>query len=282
MINKKVLMSGAQFFSNDAHINPYYNAEAIDTKKATFEHDIIRLAFEQAGMDVIQVEPPSGSQDGVYTANWALVHGNRAIMSRLPDARKAEEPYSEQVLRILGFETITVPEDWHFSGQGDSLPCGKYLLAGSGYRSDPRAQKFAADALGLKLIQLHTIPELDTNGQPMINPISGWADSFFYDIDLAISVLREDLIAYCPDAFDKHSQKKIESLPMEKIKVGYDEATNGLACNLVSTGNVVIMSSRAPQLRAEVEKRGLKVITPEITELAKGGGYIRCVSLTLD
>ena len=68
---------------------------------------------------------------------------------------------------------------------------------------------------------------------------------------------------------------------IDKIEVSRTEATEGFACNLVSTGETVIMSARAPQLRAELEKRGFTVITPEITELAKGGGYIRCTTLTL-
>ncbi|MDR2524167.1 MAG: amidinotransferase [Candidatus Nomurabacteria bacterium] len=282
MLNQKVLMSGADFFANGAAINPYYGDEKIDVERATREHTAIRAAFESAGIEVVQVPPPADSQDGVYTANWALVRGRMAVMSRLPDARKAEEPYAEQVLREMGFQTVTVPEDWHFSGQGDSLPCGRFLLAGSGYRSDPRAQQFAAETLGLELVQLRAVPELDADGRPMTNPVSGWADSFFYDIDLAISVLREDLIAYCPAAFDPESRARIEALPMDKIAVSYAEATNGLACNLVSTGETVVMSDRAPEFRAEVEKRGLRVIAPEVRELARGGGYIRCVSLTLD
>ena len=281
MLNGKVLISGADFFANDAKINPYYGAAAIDVAKAKQEHAAIRAAFEAAGIAVVQVPPPSGSQDGVYTANWALVRGDKAVMSRLPDARKAEEAYAERVLREMGYQTVTVPDDWHFSGQGDSLPCGRFLLAGSGYRSDPRAQAFAAEALGLELVQLHARPELDGDGQPVINPGSGWADSFFYDIDLAVAVLRDDLIAYCPEALDQPSCAKIEALPLEKIAVSYDEATSGLACNLVSTGQTVIMSGRAPSFRAEVERRGLAVITPDVSELAKGGGYIRCVALTL-
>jgi N-dimethylarginine dimethylaminohydrolase len=281
MLNQKVLMSGAQFFSGDARINPYYGAEIIDAKKAEAEHDAIHAAFAQAGIDIVQVAPPPDSQDGVYTANWALIKDGTAIMSRLPDARKAEESFAQKILQNLGFTTISVPKNWHFSGQGDALPCGKYLLAGSGYRSDPRAQKFAADTLGFELVQLHTVPEIGADGQPKINAASGWPDSFFYDIDLAISVLRNDLIAYCPDAFDAESCAKIEELPLEKIKIGYAEATTGLACNLVSTGETVIMSGRAPKFRTEVEKHGFTVVTPDVTELAKGGGYIRCVSLTL-
>ena len=42
------------------------------------------------------------------------------------------------------------------------------------------------------------------------------------------------------------------------------------------------MSAHAPKLKAELEARGLTVLTPEVSELAKGGGYIRCTTLTLD
>jgi N-dimethylarginine dimethylaminohydrolase len=282
MINQTVLMSGADFFAADSPINPYYGTGKIDVAKAMREHASIKQAFEQAGIEVIQVPPPAASQDGVYTANWGLCQGETCVLSRLPAARSAEEAYAEQVLAQLGKRVLRVPEGLKFSGQGDALPCGRYLLAGSGYRSDPAAQTFVEEALGLELVQLNAVPELDSSGQPVINASSGWPDSFFYDLDLAISVLRPDLIAYCPDAFDEPSRAKIASLPLDKIEVDYTEATTGFACNLVSTGQTVIMSAHSPKFQAEVEKRGLKTITPEVTELAKGGGYIRCVSLTLD
>ncbi|MDR3125852.1 MAG: amidinotransferase [Candidatus Nomurabacteria bacterium] len=280
-MNKKVLMSGAEHFSNEAWINPYYG-DAIDTTVAVREHDTIRRAFEQAGIEVVKVDSPSTSQDGIYTANWGLCRGEKCVLSRLPGPRKPEEAYAEKILTRLGKTVIRVPEGLKFSGQGDSLPCGRYLLAGSGYRSDQAAQEFVADELGLELVQLRAIPELDKSGQPVVNPISGWPDSFFYDIDLVVAVLREDLIAYCPEALDAASQAKIEALPLEKIIVSYPEAVQGFACNLVSTGQTVIMSSSSPTLRADIESHGLKVIPIHAVELPKGGGYIRCVSLTLD
>lgn len=276
-------MSGADYFSDDAAINPYMTqVEPINLKLAKSEHQSVQQAFERAGISVIKVDPPKACQDGIYTANWALVRGNKAILSRLPNARKAEEAYAEQTLRDLGKTVYKVPGEHKFSGQGDALICGDYLLCGSGYRSDPEAQKFAADELGLKLVQLQTVPLLGYDNQPAINEHSGWPDSFFYDIDLAISVLRSDLIAWCPEAFALASQAKINNLSIDKIEVSLAEAQQGFACNLLSTGETVIMSGRAPKLQAEVEARGLKTITPNINELIKGGGYIRCVSLTLD
>jgi N-dimethylarginine dimethylaminohydrolase len=281
-INTAVLMSGVDYFDDQAAINPFMHADiAIDRSKARAEHDSIRAALESAGVTVLQVAPPANCQDGVYTANWALVRSNEAVMSVLPNARKGEEAYAELILRGHGKTIIKIPDGLRFSGQGDALPCGNYLLAGSHYRSDQAVHQFLAAELGYEVITLQTVPERDAIGNPVINAASGWSDSFFYDIDLAISVLGDDLIAWCPDAFEARSQEKIRALPLRKIEVSLEEAMQGFACNLVSTGETVIMSAHAPQLQAAIEAEGIKTITPEISELAKGGGYIRCTTLTL-
>lgn len=286
LMNKTVLMSGADFFDDGQAINPYMNKKVrVDVARATKEHTAIKTALESAGIKVIQVKPPESCQDGVYTANWALVRGNKAVMSTLPNARKGEEPYAEQVLKDLGKTVYKVPDGLHFSGQGDALPCGNYLFAGSGYRTDPAAHQFVSETLGYEVISVEAVPKraLFGLGKPVINKDSGWPDSFFYDIDLAISVLAPNLIAWCPKALTKESQAKIRALAgIEKIEVSFKEAKYAFACNLVSTGETVIMSARAPKLKAAIEAHGLRTITPEITELAKGGGYIRCTTLTLD
>jgi len=288
MINRTVLMSDALNFSAEQAINPYYGDSHTETIKAQAEHDSIRLAFENAGIEVIKVPSPSTSQDGVYTANWALVRGKKAILARLPDVRKAEEEWARQHLVDLGIEVIDAPAGLKFSGQGDALACGDYLFCGNGYRSDEAAQVFAAEKLGYTRIQLQTIPQLDEQGVPVINAISGWADSFFYDIDLALSIIKaptnteKGLIAYCPEAFTEESRKILSEFShVDKIEVTLDEAQNAFACNLVSTGETVIMSAHAPLLSNELRKHGLEVVTPEVSELAKGGGYIRCTSLSL-
>lgn len=281
-------MSNARYFDNGLQINPYYDDEPVDVDAAIREHEHLRATMELAGIAVAQVAAPPDSQDGVYTANWALIRGNKAVLARLPQARKTEEDWAERQLRAFDIDVVRVPEDWHFSGQGDALPCGKYLFAGQGYRSDARAQVFAADELGYELVQLQTIPLLDTTGTPVINQESGWADSFFYDIDLAMAIIeapsegRKGLIAFCKEAFTPESVEKLMSMSGEFdfIFVSQHEATQAFACNLVSTGASVIMSANAPQLRADLETRGHSVFTPEVVELAKGGGFIRCQTLT--
>lgn len=280
LINQRVLMSGPEYFSDQQAINPYMSGSAaIDLVAAQVEHRQIRQAFETAGIQVEQVPPPANCQDGVYTANWALVRGKKALLASLPGPRQAEESYAKSTLENLGLQVITAP--YRFSGQGDALACGNRLFAGSQYRTDPRMHQVIADQLGYEVISLQTVPLRDSAEQPVINPASGWPDSFFYDLDLALSVLSPSLIAWCPEAFMPDSQAQLRALPIDKIEVSWQEATEGFACNLVSTGQTVIMSARAPRLRAAIEAHGLKTLTPQISQLSKGGGYIRCVSLTL-
>lgn len=288
-INRTLLMSDAAHFSVAQAINPYYGDDALDQSKAIDEHTRIKQALIDAGVTVITTESPVDSQDGVYTANWALVRGDKAIIARLPDVRKAEEAHAARVLAELGKEVIAVPEGLRFSGQGDALACGNYLFAGQGYRSDAEAQRFAAEQLGYELIQLQTIPERDSAGNPVTNAISGWPDSHFYDLDLALAIIRhpsgdeKGIIAYCPEAFLPESQAILEAFDgVEKIIVSLHEAKDAFATNLVSTGDTVVMSNHAPELKAKLEALGMSVVTPDVTELLKGGGYIRCISLALD
>lgn len=279
-INQTVLMSGVDYFAVE-ELNPYsHKSDQPDVAKTAEEFDNIRQALIDTGVTVRTIDAPEGCQDGIYTANWGLCRDGTAILSSLPNMRQAEEQFARTALENEGLTVIPAP--YLFSGQGDALPCSNLLFMGQSYRTDPRMHQVVADELGYEVISLQTVPELDDAGQPVINAVTGLPNSYFYDIDLALSVIREDLIAWCPDAFTPESQAKLRSLSIEKIEVSYEEAVEGFACNLVSTGETVVMSDKAPKLKAALEAYGLTVVTPAITELSKGGGYIRCTTLTLD
>ena len=290
VINKTVLMSGADFMTNESPINPYmHQGEPFNRQEAMREHSAIQKALEDAGIKVTKVDPPSDCQDGIFTANWALMRGNKALMSHLPNARQAEEAYARQILEDLGKEIYVLPDDVRFSGQGDALPCGDYVFAGTGYRTDPAAHTAISEILGYKVIPLQTIPARDANGTPVINQASGWPDSDFYDIDLAIAILRwptleqKGLVAWCPEAFEPACQATMRSLDfVDLIEVPLQEAVGVSACNLVSSGYHVVMNAGAPVLQAAIENAGLTVTTLSNTELAKNGGSVRCCSVTLD
>jgi N-dimethylarginine dimethylaminohydrolase len=292
-INKLVLMSDANYFSDKDAINALYDSVAdVDLNRAIKEHEAIKKAFTSAGIEVRQVPSPPNCQDGVYAANWGLTRGGKILMSRLPNKRKPEETYALEVVKNLGLTPLFLPETVKsFSGQGDALPCGETVFTQSPFRTSREAHPFIKDLLGYKeVVSLNTKPlRWFKFGPTKRNKLTGWPDSPTYDLDLALAVLKwpEDgqkgLIAYCPKAFRFKSRRWLKRYnKVDKITVSKKEAHKAFALNLVSTGEVVIMPSGAPVFQAAIEAHGLKTTTINLVELQKGGGSIRCSSLTLD
>jgi N-dimethylarginine dimethylaminohydrolase len=263
VLNKCLLMSDAKHFSVEFEINPYMNTgDQPDHAAAIAEHDAIVAAHRAAGRRVEYLSTVPGCPDMVYTANAALVRGNKAVLAQLPPERRAETPHYRKQLESRGLEVIDPP--YLFSGQGDALPCGNLLLAGAGWRTDPRMHEFLRQVLGYHVVSLQTVSDR------------------WYDIDLALAVIENPhTLAYCPEAFDEASRRRLRGLGLDLVEVAADEAES-FALNLVSDGTTVTMTEGAPRLAAALRERGLTVVELKTTELKKGGGGIRCTSLTLD
>lgn len=288
-----VLMSGAEYFDDGDAINDLMDSGVpVDLQQAVSEHGRIKQALESAGIKVEQVAAPPNCQDGVYTANWALVRNGKAVMSRLPNTRRPEQPYALQVIKNLGIESLQLPNEVaRFSGQGDALLCGDILFTQSPYRTTPEAHKHVKEMLSIgEVLALSTKPARWLGfGPAKKNKITGLPDSPTYDLDLALAIIkppfegRKGLIAYCPDVFKGPSRRLLRNYQsVDKIEVSRHETLTAYALNLVSTGETVIMNSGAPIFQAALESHGLKTITLDLPELKKGGGSIRCSTLTLD
>lgn len=290
--NKTVLMSGADYFGDNDAINELMDASVpVNVKKAIAEHSLIKQTLQKIGIDVKSVPAPPNCQDGVYTSNWGLVRNGKAVMSRLPNKRQPEEAYALQTLQALGLKTLILPKHiQRFSGQGDALPCGDILFTQSPFRTTIDAHPYLKDWLGFReVISLQTKPARWFGvGPAKTNKLTGLPDSPTYDIDLALAVLKEPtndkkgLVAYCPAAFKHQSRKLLRAYTaVDKIEVSHHEALQAFALNLVSNGKTVVMNNGAPVFQAAIEAHGLKTITLNLPELHKGGGSIRCTTLTL-
>lgn len=292
--NKRVLMSGAEFMSDEFAINPYMDETVpINIDVAVQQHTGIMGALRSIGVEVVKTDAVGVSQDEIFTANEAVgsIDDSVFLMAKLPNVRQPETPHYEQILKELGKQILTLPNpDWYFSGQGDALRYGNYLVAGSGYRTTPQVvHEFIKDNLGYTVLSLQTKPLLDTSGTPVINKITGLPDSEFYDLDYAFAPIKwptatePGLVLYCEEAYDEENLAKLLSLPnTEFIKAPYSEATGVSAVNLVSTGQAVVMNAGAPITEAALREKGLYVVTTVNDELKKNGGSVRCTTLTLN
>lgn len=262
-MNSHLLVSDTRHFRIEYQINPYMRmTEQPHPEAAKAEHRDIVDAHIAVGRRIEYLPSVPWCPDMVYTANAALVRGNRAVLGRLPTQRKCERPYFRAWLGAHGFDVVDAP--FPFSGQGDALPCGDLLLAGYGQRTDRRMHGFLAQHLDYDVVSLRTVgPQ-------------------WYDLDLAVAIIRQpDTVAYCPQALDMVSRRTIRSLGLDLIEVTPCEAEQ-FALNLVSDGRAVTMTRGAPQFAAALRARGLQVLELSTTQLRKGGGGVRCTSLTLD
>ena len=261
-LNTELLVSDAIHFRVDYEINPYMHTETQpDQATAVAEHEAIVAAHRAAGRRVAHLPSAPECPDMVFPANAALVRGNRAVLGDLPPERKAERPYFQEWLIGHGFDIIEAP--FPFSGQGDALAIGDVVLAGYGQRTDRRMHDVLAQELGYQVVPLRTVSPC------------------WYDLDLAVAVIDSQTLAYCPDALDEPSRRRLRELGMHLIEVSVAEAAR-VALNLISDGDTVTMSRGAPRLAATLRARGLRVVELTTTELAKGGGGVRCTALTLD
>ncbi|MEU7994091.1 arginine deiminase-related protein [Micromonospora sp. NPDC049060] len=262
-MNKTLLVSDAVHFRVDYEINPYMHTEVQpDHAVAILEHERIVAAHRAAGRHIEYVASAPECPDMVFTANAALVRGRRAVLGAPPPERKAELPYFQEWLIDHDFEVLEAP--YPFSGQGDALACGDLLLAGHGQRTDRRMHAVLARELDYEVVPLRTVSHR------------------WYDLDLAVGVVEPGrTLAYCPEALDGPSRRRLRGLGMDLIEVGVEEAAR-FALNLISDGTTVTMTRGAPRLAAALRERGLRVVELDTTELAKGGGGVRCTALTLD
>jgi N-dimethylarginine dimethylaminohydrolase len=289
-------MSGADYFNDQQAINALMNsADAVNTEQAVIEHGLIEQAVEKAGITVDRITAEPGLQDFVYTANWAIIRNGKAILARLPNTRQPEEAFAKHALQDRGVETFTLPDAVKkFSGQGDVLAFGDTAIAQWGYRTDKAAHPYLKSVLGFsKVVSLHTKPLRRYSignlslGPKVINKITGLPDSKTYDLDLAVAIIRwpdqtqTGTVAYCPAVMSLLSRYKMWRLKADKIKVSRKEALEAFALNLVSTNQTVVMNAGAPQFTSAIKARGLNVTELELPELKKGGGSIRCSTLTL-
>ncbi len=292
LINKSILVSGANYFNNEYLINPLMSsAQSIDSSMAIKEHNLLVSTLKDIGIDVIQVSPPEKCQDGIYVANWGTVIDGKVVPSKLPNTRKNEEQYARSIFEDLNLEIIDLPDIvQYFSGQGDCLTVDDYLFCQSPYRTSLNAHQCLKEIFKNKtIISLQTKPlRWFKIGPKKINKVTGLIDSFSYDLDLALAILKPStteslpIIAYCPTRFTRKSKKIINSLTnFRKIKVTNKECIKNYALNLVSTGQSVIINKGTIKFKNDLINNGFKVIELELNELKKGGGSIRCCCLTL-
>jgi N-dimethylarginine dimethylaminohydrolase len=254
------VMTSPRFFAVDYAINPWMDTTVpVDAATAVAQWQNLHDTYRRLGHVVDLVDPVPGLPDMVYAANGGLILNGTAVVARFkyPQRQRESNAYAAWMRSrgLATFHTRHVNE-----GQGDLLPVGGMVLAGTGFRTDPRAHAEIADIVGLPVVSLQ-----------LVNPR-------FYHLDTALTVLDDTTIAYYPPAFTDCSRAQLEMLFPDAIVVESADAYR-FGLNAVSDGRHVVHPAAAVGFAEQLSQAGFEPTGVEMSELLKGGGSVKCCTL---
>jgi N-dimethylarginine dimethylaminohydrolase len=262
--SRHYLMCPPTFFDVTYSINPWMDvAKPVDTSLAVTQWERLRDVYRDLGHQVTEMTPVEGLPDMVFTANGATVLDDSVVLVakfRYPQ-RAAEAQAHDDWFREHGYRDVRRPRFVN-EGAGDYLAAGGRILAGTGFRTDPRSHAELQQLTGRQVVSLTLV------------------DPHYYHLDTAIAVLNEDHVMYLPEAFAPAGQKVLRTLyPNAILATTADAAVFGL--NAVSDGRNVVLPQAATHLSAELRAQGYHVIGVDVSEIGKAGGAVRCCTLDL-
>ena len=257
------LMVRPTFFDVEYSINPWMDpAKPTSAELAITQWEWLRDLFAELGHQVDQLAPRPGLPDMVFAANGATVVDGRALVARFRhEQRQAESDAYLDWFAEAGYTDVRKAE-WTNEGEGDYLVVGDRILAGSGFRSDPRAQAEAETFLGRPVIGLTLV------------------DPHYYHLDTALSVLDAETVMYYPAAFSPDSLRVLRELYPDAITASAEDAA-AFGLNVVSDGFHVVLPEAATGLIGKLRDRGFDPIGADLSELLKAGGSVKCCTLEL-
>ena len=258
----RYLMCRPTYFDVHYVINPWMDTSVpVRTDLALTQWTALRDTYRDLGHTVDEIDPIPGLPDMVFAANGATVVDGKVYGAQFRYPQRAPEaPAYLNWLADAGFETHEAKE--RNEGEGDLLLTRRFLLAGTGFRTDLAAHAEAQELFGRPVITLQLV------------------DPRYYHLDTALTVLGGDTIAYLPEAFSPSSQRVLGQLFPDAILANpADAAVLGL--NAVSDGHHVVLPAQATGFASQLRERGYAPVPVDLSELLKAGGGPKCCTLAL-
>jgi N-dimethylarginine dimethylaminohydrolase len=254
---RRYLVCEPRHFAVQYAINPWMRPGApVDTTLAQHQWHTLVHTLRTHGHTVDSAEPLPGLPDMVFAANSALVLAGRVFGSlfHAPQRRPESSAY-ETWFTSAGF-AVHRPESV-CEGEGDLVPAGRYVLAGTGFRTTPEAHREVQEFFGVPVVGLRLV------------------DPYFYHLDTALFALDEENVAYYPDAFSSGSREVLARLFPDAVLATREDAL-AFGLNSVSDGRHVFISPRAAALAGRLARRGYVPVPVDLSEFHKAGGGIKC------
>lgn len=257
------LMCRPTYFDVTYAINPWMDpGKPVDTDLAIEQWDALRRLYLRHGHTVDVIDPVEGLPDMVFAANGATVVDDRVLVARFRHAERAAEAAAYHAwFTSRGYPRVHTAE-YVNEAEGDYMVLGDRILAGTGFRTDPRAHAELGRVLGREVVTLSLV------------------DPRFYHLDTALAVLSDTEVMYYPGAFSARSLDVLRALYPDAVLVGEEDA-EVFGLNAVSDGLRVFLPDTATRLAGQLRGRGFRPVGVDLSELLKAGGSVKCCTLEI-
>lgn len=227
----------------------------IDLDTARAQHAEYVNVLKQLGCNVIELPAEADLPDSVFVEDTAFILPEVAVITRPgADSRK---PETESILRALMSLTrlVQVCEPATVDG-GDVLVLGKSIYIGLSTRSNQVAIDQLNDMLGHYGYTVRGVPLHDC-------------------LHLKSAVSRVD------DKTLLINKNWVDAGHFAGFDVVEVDPSEPAAANCLPIGETIIFPTAFPKARVRLEEKGYKVVTVDVSELAKAEGAVTCCSLIL-
>lgn len=227
----------------------------IDLDVARAQHHEYVNTLKKLGCTVLELPADMDLPDSVFVEDMAFILPEAAVITRPgADSRK---PETESIIRALSpyLKLIHVREPATVDG-GDVLVLGKDIYVGLSTRSNGEAIKqlnelLCEDGYRVTGVEMHDCLHLK---------------SAVTRVDDKTLLIHKSWVE--PHHFEKYDWIEVAS-------------SEPFAANCLPIGESIIFPTAFPKTCAKLEERGYKVVTVDVSELAKAEGAVTCCSLII-
>lgn len=234
-----------------------------DPVKSLEQYDIVKNTLEKEGVKVWEIRPSEKFTYQVFTRDVGVISNQGAFVGQFKfDPRKGEiEPF----IRVLEQNDIRVV---HCVENSAIFEGGDFLFIDQNEAFVGVGDRTNGDGLEVLNSQFSSMT---------LHPISLPKD--FLHLDVVLNIISPRIaLAYLP-AISDEGRSILESHKFEIIDVPQEEQET-MATNVLAIGEKKIITASCNKITNEkIRKKGFDVFEAEMSEIIKGGGGIRCMTL---
>jgi N-dimethylarginine dimethylaminohydrolase len=245
-------------------INPHMRVGAADSQRACAQHAALVRALDRAGARVLRLPFLHGAFDSVFMKDSAILIDRGGRPCALPTTfrhgqRRVETAARAHQLARAGF-TVARPLASAIEGGDVHVVAHRGLaLLGHGVRSERASTTGLAYFLGCDVVPLEL------------------RDPALFHLDTALTVLADDTLVYCSEAFSPASVRALEALHWKRtVDVSLAEAKT-FAINIVEVRGTIITGTDTPAAVELWRSLGRPVIVTPLDQFQLAGGSAACL-----